>query len=127
MNTHLVPELGKMKLTQLTPSHIQNFYAQKIEEGLSPEYVRYIHTILNTSLNQAVKWQLISRNPVSLVQPPRLKNKEQQTWAIEEANRFLDAPICWQSILECAWVKFWGCAGPRHVQPRDPAYARKCG
>jgi integrase len=91
MNTHLVPELGKMKLNQLKPSHIQNFYMQKIEEGLSPEYVRYMHTILNTSLNQAVKWQLISKNPVSLVQPPRLRSKEQQTWTIEEANQFLDA------------------------------------
>lgn len=69
--------------------HIQKFYSNKINEGLSAEYVRYMHSILRSSLNQAVKWKMISSNPASLADPPKLTHKEKGTWTIQEANQFL--------------------------------------
>ncbi|GAA4703650.1 tyrosine-type recombinase/integrase [Brevibacillus fulvus] len=87
---HIIPELGSLKLSQLTPSHIQKFYNQLSTEGLSPDYIRYMHSILRKSIGQAVKWQLVARNVVELVEPPRLADKDIVTWSLEEATEFLD-------------------------------------
>ncbi|PTM59270.1 site-specific integrase [Desmospora activa] len=86
---HIIPELGNIKLTNLTPVHIQKFYSNKLAADLSAEYVRYMHSILRNSLGQAVKWQMISKNPAELVTPPKITGKEKTTWTIEEANQFL--------------------------------------
>jgi integrase len=86
---HLVPELGQIKLNQLTPAMIQKFYSRKLEDGFSGDYVRYMHSILHKALNQAVKWQFLYKNPAEHVTPPKLNLKEKSIWTIEEASHFL--------------------------------------
>lgn len=44
--------------------------------GLSPRSVRHLYTVLSTALRQAVKWQLIPRNPCEAVEPPRVERQE---------------------------------------------------
>ncbi|WP_232700179.1 phage integrase SAM-like domain-containing protein [Brevibacillus daliensis] len=80
------PKLGSLKLSQLTPTHIQKFYNELSAEGLSPDYIRYMHSILRKSIGQAVKWQLVARNVVELVEPPRLADKDIVTWSLEESS-----------------------------------------
>ncbi|SDX46235.1 Site-specific recombinase XerD [Marininema mesophilum] len=89
LEKHIIPELGQIRLSELTPIIIQNFYTKKLGEGFSNDYVRYMHSILRKSLNQAFQWQIISKNPCEHVSPPKPSGKEKPTWDIEEANRFL--------------------------------------
>ncbi|MDQ0417568.1 integrase [Croceifilum oryzae] len=89
IDNKLIPELGNIPLDKLTPMHIQNFYAKKSAEGLSAEYVKHMHVILSSSLDQAVSWKLIRSNPVKITSPPKISHKEQKTWSIEEAKIFL--------------------------------------
>jgi integrase len=88
---HIVPALGHIKLKTLTSSHVQGFYRTKLDSGLSPSSVRYIHAVLRRALKQAVRWRLVPINAAESVDLPQLVHKEQQSLSLEEAKRFLEA------------------------------------
>jgi len=68
---HLRPALGRLKLKKLSPVHVQGFYRDRLDAGLSPATVNKIHVILHKALSQAVKWSLIPRNVTEAVTAPR--------------------------------------------------------
>ncbi len=70
IRTHIIPTLGKIRLSQLRPDHIQSLYAQTLEKGLSRRTVQFIHSIIHKSLEQAMRWGLAVRNVSDLVDPP---------------------------------------------------------
>lgn len=49
-----------------------------------------MHSVLRKAFKQAVTWQLIAQNLITLVEPPRVQTKDIETWSLEEATRFLD-------------------------------------
>ncbi len=86
VHVHLIPELGKIKLKNLSPISIQNLYLKKIEI-LSPRTVQYIHTTLRLSLSYGVRFNLINTNVADSVNPPRLIKKEITPLEVKEVNR----------------------------------------
>ncbi len=59
---HVIPSLGHVRLQQLKPQQVQGFYARLLKEGLGQKRVRSIHSVLRKALENAVKWNLVSRN-----------------------------------------------------------------
>ncbi len=51
---HIRPVLGGVKLKNVTPTHVRGLYREKLEGGLSPRTVQYIHVTLHKALKQAV-------------------------------------------------------------------------
>ena len=88
---HISPPLGRRKLKSLTPAHLQGLYREKLNFGLSPRTVRYVHATLHKALKQAVKWGLVPRNIAEAVDPPRLSKKEMQPLTPEQVKTFLEA------------------------------------
>lgn len=88
---HIVPALGKLPLRKLAPVHLQQLYARKLEEGLSPRTVQLIHTILHRALGQAAKWGLVPRNGADLVDRPKAARKEMRTLTAEQVRTLLKA------------------------------------
>src|SRR5215211_4271077 len=62
VRVHIVPALGRVKLKNLSPPHLQAFYRDRLDAGLSPVTVRYLHALLHRSLKQALRWNLVPRN-----------------------------------------------------------------
>lgn len=91
LRLHILPDLGKYKLSSITSRQIQNLYSRKLSSGLSKKTVHHIHTYLRRVLNEAVKWELIHRNPCDGVTPPRVEKKPPQVWTIDQAQTFLSA------------------------------------
>ena len=58
---------------------------------MSKRTVQYIHAVLHKALNQALKWGLVIRNVIDLVEKPRPKKKTFKTWSADEVNQFLSA------------------------------------
>lgn len=87
---HIKPALGGVRLSKLSPQHLQRFYREKQEQGLT-RTVRLCHAVLHRALGQAAKWGLIPRNPADLVDPPKVPKKEFRPLSPEEAQRFLAA------------------------------------
>lgn len=102
LNKHIIPALGKYKLDKLAPPQIQRLYRSKLDDGLSPSSVRYIHAVLHRSLEQAVKWQLIPRNPADSVDPPKIRQEELEPLDAEQARRLLQEAR--GDRLECLYV-----------------------
>jgi integrase len=80
---HVGPALGGLPLTKVTPIQIQSFYSEALKSGrkdgkggLSPQTVLHIHRVLHKALKQAVKWQMLMRNPSDAVEPPRPERTE---------------------------------------------------
>ena len=69
---HIKPTLGKTKLERLPALQLQTLYHTKLEEGLSPRRVQYIHVTLHKALKDAVRWELVRSNVADSVKPPSL-------------------------------------------------------
>ncbi|MDP8939946.1 MAG: site-specific integrase [Actinomycetota bacterium] len=89
VHNHLIPELGGVKLKNLSPMMVQDLYRKKLEE-LSPRTVRYIHVTLHRGLEQALKWNLIPKNVTDLVDPPKVVKEEIRPLNVEEVRRLFD-------------------------------------
>lgn len=69
VSIYLVPGLGGVLLTKLQAMTISGVYGAALLRGrrnggrLSPRTVHHIHRVLKQALGQAVRWQLLSRNP----------------------------------------------------------------
>ncbi len=88
---YIKPQLGDTIISQLTPIQIQKFYNSMIDNGLSARTVRYTHSVLRSALEQAVKWQMLYRNPTEFVDLPKQKKKEMQVLSPSDAKAFIEA------------------------------------
>jgi integrase len=91
MTRYVREPLGVIKLSDLRPIEIQKVYQSMQERNLSPRVVRYTHAVLSSALKQAVKWDMLHRNPASAVDLPRMVRKEMRAMSPAEASRFLEA------------------------------------
>jgi integrase len=91
LTAHLIPGLGKIALAKLTPAEIQTFLNRKLESGLSPRRVQYIHAVLRRALVTAEKWGMVSRNVAKLVDPPRVPKHEITPLTPEQARQLIEA------------------------------------
>lgn len=90
---HLIPGLGKVALAKLTPAEIQAFLMRKLEGGLSPRRVQYIHAVLRRALVTAEKWGMVSRNVAKLVDPPRVPKHEITPLTPEQARQLIEFAV----------------------------------
>ncbi len=79
------------KLAALAPAHVQTLYCQKLDEGLAPKRVKYLHTTLHRALRQAVRWGLLPRNAAAEADPPRVCTPEMRPLSPIQARTLLDA------------------------------------
>ena len=69
---HVKPAIGGTKLAALNPLQVQSLYRAKSRSGvLAPGSLKRIHTTLHKALKQAVRWQMIPRNPCDSVDAPK--------------------------------------------------------
>jgi integrase len=90
LHNYLVPGLGKVKLQKLTPQQVQIFYSRKMSDGLAPKTVNNIHGVLHKALDDAVKWNILSRKVCDAVTPPRIPRKEKNVLSKQQAHTLLE-------------------------------------
>src|SRR5215204_2689140 len=88
---HIKPALGRLKLKSLTPAHVRSLYREKLDAGLAPRTVQYVHTTLHKALKDAVSDGLVPRNPTEGIKAPRPKKKEVNALSPDQAHAFLSA------------------------------------
>ena len=91
VTNHIKPSLGHLKLKNLNALHLQGLYRERQDSGLSPSTVQKIHHIMHKALGQAVRWDLIPRNPAHSVKAPTPTPKEMRPLSADEARRLLEA------------------------------------
>jgi len=95
---NLAPLLGGLMLTKLQPAHISQAYAKALASGrrdgaggLSARTVTHMHRVLREALQQALRWQLLARNPADAVKPPKVERKQMSVLDVEAAIELLEA------------------------------------
>jgi len=102
---YLDPELLKMSIREITAVHLGREWNRLLKSGghrrrtkeprpLSPKTVRNIAGVLSSAFSRAIKWGLVTANPVSASEPPIPRKREgiaftssQQALVIEAATR----------------------------------------
>jgi integrase len=83
---HINPIIGSKRLKNLNPNHIQDLYSIKLNSGVSPGTVHYIHKILSRALTIAVGRGYIENNPAKFVSKPQKIRREMNTFSSEEVR-----------------------------------------
>jgi integrase len=87
---HLKPELGRLKLRDLTKMHVQAMFNRKAKD-LSPSSLRSLKATLHKAMAQAVDWDLLVKNPADRIRLPRLARARRETLSREGVAAFFDA------------------------------------
>lgn len=89
LNGKILPALGNLPLSKITTMQLQSFINSLSEKGLSSTTVKKTYEIVRNSLEHAVDFELISKNPAVKVKLPKANKKEMIVWSEAEVNRFL--------------------------------------
>ena len=83
--------LGQVSIVDLKAQHVQRYYARLLAVGLSAQTVLHHHRLLHQALGQAVKWDMLTRNVMERVTPPRLRKPDFRSLEPSEVWRLLEA------------------------------------
>jgi integrase len=94
---NIIPALGSVSLTKLRPAQIAGAYSAALaggrrdgKGGLSPSTIIYLHRIIKQSLGQAVRWELLARNPADAVDPPKAERRALTTYDMDQTADLLE-------------------------------------
>lgn len=89
---YILPELGDFKLTDFTPPGLRNFIQSLIDKGLSSRTVSYTHTLLKSMFAMAVDDEIIAKNPMIKIKPPKKqKTREMVTLSAMQVKQFVNS------------------------------------
>ena len=81
---HIKDFLGHKKLNEIKPSHIEHWQNYLIDKNVSASRIQTIRTVLFTMYNDAMKDEIIDKNPLTLVRTPIIKQVEINPFTLDE-------------------------------------------
>lgn len=121
ISNYILPMIGDMKLDDITPRVMDQFYRNLLSvksvsrnnrkpntEYLTPKTVRSIHKLLSNAFNQAVKWELMARNPAEHATLPKVDQKPRDIWTAETLFKAIE--LCDDDILRLAMNLSFSCS-----------------
>lgn len=91
INTHLIPHLGKVKVFQLKPRHLNDLYNQKLLNTISANSIKKLHGLIKDALDEGIGFGDISKNVANAVTPPRVKKVKFEVWNEAQLKVFLES------------------------------------
>jgi len=86
---HILPRLGTVRLSRLTPVRIQAAYTDLQAQGKLRTALK-VHVALHRACKMAVLWGWLSHNPCEHVLRPGYHAPRKMIWSAEELGHFLD-------------------------------------
>ena len=87
---HVLPVLGRRKLTDITVADVDRLLTFKLDAGLSPSTVHRVRALISQCLDQGVRWGDVPSNVARLSRPPRMERPEGRTLTREQAQQLLE-------------------------------------
>lgn len=91
MRLHVIPYIGRLQLSRLTPLHLQNLYTDLRTQGLSATSVNAVHRALKNMLRTAERMDVVPRCVADLVTAPSIKRREMLILSEQQAKALLKA------------------------------------
>lgn len=90
VTNHVIPTIGKVRLSTLTPAHVRKV-ADAIEgKGLSPTTGLTVHRIMSSAFAAAEREGRLTRNPAKIALAPRRAVPELHALTVPEASRLVE-------------------------------------
>ena len=126
----LKPEFGHLKLSQITRKQIDQFYTALQREDLAVASCNHYVKLLRRSLNVALDWGLIERNPAQRMKLIPERNTRERYLGDKELSRFIEVlkSDANQPVTRLVrWLIGTGCrlAEGMNARPRDVNFEAK--
>lgn len=82
-------DVSAVPLRSLNGGHLNAFYREMEQAGLSIATRRLTHTAIHRALRDAVRWDKLARNPAASADPPAIPPTRVESWTPHELRRFL--------------------------------------
>lgn len=118
---YINPIIGDMKLSEINTKTLDQYYQSLLKVKtvsisrrkanqlyLTPHTVREIHKLLRNAFNQAVKWELMSKNPTLNTTLPKEKKNTRDIWNAETLFHALE--VCQDDTLSLALNLAFSCS-----------------
>ncbi len=90
VRAHLLPNLARIRLARLSPPDVAACL-RRVEASASAYTARGARDVLRTALNQALRWELVSRNVAALTDAPRHRARQIEPLTPRQAHTLLAA------------------------------------
>jgi integrase len=93
----VVPHLGAHVLQKLRAAHVADWHSKLLREGghkggsLAARTVGHAHPVLHKGLTDALRRELLTRNPVAIVSPPKVTGDKVKILEADQVKVALDA------------------------------------
>lgn len=86
---YLVPDLGARRLVHLSARELRLYFESLRRRGVGARTVKYVHTTLRAALEDAVREEIIDKNPAKLVRVAGPPKAERVPLTVEEVRALL--------------------------------------
>ena len=115
INNYIIPTIGNTKITEINNHFLEKYYKKLLDmpavnstrnaDGsggtITPSTVFEIHKVLRSCFRQAVKWDMMGKNPAVDATVPKAKKQEREIWTAEMLMQALEA--CDNKMLKIAF------------------------
>lgn len=124
IRNYISPFLGQMKLTDISPRVLERFYqrlqktqavatvtdkkGKEINRYVGAGTIKKIHNLLNSCFHQAVKWEVMEKNPAIYANVPKRESEKREIWDAETLFHALD--VCEDPRLKLAINVAFSCS-----------------
>ncbi|MBS6194508.1 MAG: site-specific integrase [Clostridiales bacterium] len=122
INNYILPIIGDVKLTEVNTRFIEKYYQKLLKtpavinpmmgksknEFVSASTVRDIHKLLRNCFQQAIKWEMMEKNPCIHATVPKHKAKKREIWDAETLLYALE--VCEDERLKLAMNLSFSCS-----------------
>jgi integrase len=89
---HIIPIIGSVKLSRLTPEHLRKAYKAVKDKGLSNQTCLHVHRALHTALQYGVREErILSENVAGRVKAPAVERREHAPVSREQIRLLMAA------------------------------------
>jgi integrase len=97
--------LGRLRLTDISPLHVEELLQARLKSGVSTKTVRNLVVLVQGIFSVAVDNDFVSRSPVRNKGKPALQHREKPTWRAEQVRAIVESvPSKYRALFVCAAV-----------------------
>lgn len=124
IKNYITPFIGEMKISEVSPRVLERYYQKllkteavtrmtdskfkKEKRLVGTATIRYIHKLLRSAFTQAMKWELIDRNPAFLAEVPKHEGKKREIWDLETLTKVNE--VCPDPMLKLSINLSFACS-----------------
>lgn len=121
ISNYINPIIGDMQISDVNTRVLDKYYQSLLKvkskvvknrksttEYLTCHTVREVHKLLRNAFNQAVKWEMVAKNPCLNATLPKEEHKPREIWDAETLFKAID--LCEDDILKLALNLAFACS-----------------